>query len=131
MKVAKSVSETSEHHKTHIGAVVVQSHNILSVGVNTLKSHPIQARYNHYRDFPTETIRHCLHAEMGAVLRAERLSENLSSATLYIYRENKKGKLAMCRPCPACMKKIKEVGIRKLVYTTDSGIAKETINCNV
>ena len=127
MKVAKSISETSEHHKSHIGAVIVQSHNILSVGVNTLKSHPAQAKYNHHRDVPIEYLKHCLHAEMSAILKAERLSDNLSNATLYIYREDKRGNLAMCRPCPACMAKIKEVGIRKLVYTTDLGIAKEVI----
>ena len=36
----------------------------------------------------------------------------------------------MSRPCPRCMKVIKSLGIKKLVYSTEDGVAKERLMYN-
>lgn len=53
--------------------------------------------------------------------------EDLSRASIYVYRQLKDGSLGMCRPCKACMALIKNLGIRKVYYTTYDGYAEEYI----
>ena len=48
--------------------------------------------------------------------------------SLYVYREYANGNKAMARPCPACMKYIKEFGIKHICYSTADGIAEERID---
>ena len=50
-----------------------------------------------------------------------------SKVKLYIYRETRDGKLAMSRPCPACMQAIKDLNIKHIAYTTDCGYATEKL----
>ena len=65
-----------------------------------------------------------LHAEVAALLPVINKFD-LSEAVVYIYRENKLGQLAMCRPCKGCMSFIKACGIKKIYYTTYDGYAEE------
>jgi deoxycytidylate deaminase len=127
--VAKGVSQTSTFNRVKIGAVIVSKHQkeIVSVGVNTKKSHPLQKRLNTLR-FDVTKIDMChnyLHAEMRAILKAN--PHDLKDASLYIYRENCNHELANCRPCPACMAMIKKVKIKKIYYTTEDGYCEETL----
>ena len=124
LKVAKAVSQTSDFFRIHIGAVIVKKNRIISVGCNLLKTHPIQKKYDVYRGIDEDCIRHRLHAEMACILAAK---EDLSGATIYIYRENRNGELGMCRPCCACYQMIKDSGISRMVYTTTNGIAEEVV----
>lgn len=48
-----------------------------------------------------------------------------NEAVLYLYRENKLGELAMCRPCKECMSFIRACAIKKIYYTTYDGYAEE------
>ena len=53
---------------------------------------------------------------------------DFSKVKVVVYREFRNGKLANCRPCPACMAAIKEMGIEQIYYTTeDGGYVKEEI----
>lgn len=71
-----------------------------------------------------------LHAEMMCLLNIRDMDIDFSKVELYIYREDKNGNLAICRPCAACMKMIDNLGIKKIHYTTDGGFANETRNVN-
>ena len=126
--VAQSVSEVSEFPRIKIGAVVARKHNILAVGVNQLKSHPLQKKYNKNRFTNNEdSCQHHLHAEMDALSKI-RFTDELNKAVIYVFRKNNNDKLAMSRPCPGCMARIKDVGIKKVYYTTEFGFAVEHLN---
>ena len=122
---AKMISLSSDYPRIHIGCVVVNKHNIVSTGCNSCtKTHKLQAELNRKR-FNSDSLG-MMHAEVAALLPLINKTD-LTNATLYIYRENCNGELAMCRPCKSCMSLIRELGIRKIFYTTDSGFAEEFI----
>ena len=101
--------------------------HILSVGYNTNKTHPIQKKYNMYRDMEKDKVEPAsgLHAEMMCLLGLKDMDIDYSKVKLYVYREDNDGNLANCRPCPACMELIDRLGIKKIYYTTENGYATE------
>jgi deoxycytidylate deaminase len=125
-KAAKAVSELSDHQQYKVGAVVVMSHRIISSGHNSnSKTHPLQKKYNRYRF--TDDGEHKQHAELAALLPLIRERTDLSNAVIFTYREHKNGHLAMSRPSPSCLRLIKDVGIKRMFYTTENGYADERI----
>lgn len=121
-QIAKVISQLSTHKKFKIGAIIVCKNKLISAGTNSDKSHPVQKRYDKERGFKTH---HSCHAEVRAILNSK-LSD-LSNCTIFIYRETKDGSLAMARPCPACLKMIKDYKIKVINYTTVAGFCKETL----
>ena len=117
----------SDYNRVHIGAVAIYKNQVLSVGYNTNKTHPLQKKYNRYRHMYYSSVEPMpkLHAEMMCLLNIKDMDIDFSKVELYIYREDKNGNLAICRPCRACMKMIDDLGIKKIYYTTDGGFAKE------
>lgn len=123
---AKAVSELSNHPVYKIGAIVVSKHKIISSGYNSdTKTHPLQKRYNKYRF--TEEGHHKCHAELSALLPLIKNNVDLSNANIYVYREHKNHHLACARPCPSCMKLIRDCGIKKVFYSTENGYAREDL----
>lgn len=123
---AKGVAKLSNHPKYKIGCVIVRGHRIISCGSNSnTKTEPIQAKLDsvHFNCECTGKV----HAETDALLYFIKHHISLSGSTLYTYRERKDGNYGLARPCPRCMELIKLVGIRKIVYTTNHGIAKEKL----
>jgi deoxycytidylate deaminase len=120
-----SVHSTKERVK--IGAVIAVKNTIVSVGVNKSQSHTMQMRYNKFRQYREDSClansQHEIHAEIDAINRAINRTKHLdlSKAAIYVYREDKNGSLAMCRPCGACMRAIRDVGIRHIYYTSPDG----------
>lgn len=126
-EAAEAVSRTSEFPRVHIGCVVTNgNHRIISSGCNSTKSHPLQKKYNKER-FEEDT-QHSLHAEVDALLPLLKEDIDFSKVELYTYRELADGTMAMSRPCPSCMKLIKDLGIRNIYYTTQDGYAHEEID---
>ena len=125
--LAEAASHTSTYNRIHIGAVIVKGNNVMSVGMNQNKSHPIQSEYNIHREFHIDdSCKHHLHAEMSAIVRIPKYVD-LNGAEIYIYRKNGNDKIAMSRPCNACFNAIMDRGIKKIHYTTEYGYATETI----
>lgn len=125
MSVAKSVSKTSNHKRIKIGAVVANRKQIISVGANEQKTHPLQKQYNAYVPYGhDDSLKHCKHAEISCIINAK---HDLHNCTMYIYREDKNGNLSMCRPCNACYNMIRDAGITNIVYTIPNGYAREKI----
>ena len=129
--LAKSVSYTSNFPKVHIGAVIINGHDILAVACNTKRSHPIMKKLNPLRFTNNATqkdIDHCknrIHAEIASILKCNK--KDLVGASIYVYRETKDGYIAMCRPCAACMHEIVECGITDIYYTTEDGLCHEEV----
>ena len=124
---AKAVSESSEFPKVHIGCVVTEgNHRIISSGCNSTKTHPLQKQLNRER-FEVDSV-HSLHAEVSALLPLMKEDIDFSKVEVYTHRNYANGKIAMARPCPSCMKLIKDLGIKKSHYTTADGYACEYVN---
>lgn len=126
---AKKISCLSDFKQTHIGCVAVYKKQIIGVGYNTNKTHPIQMKYNTYRDLEWNGIqpKAKLHAEMMCLLNIKDLDIDFSKVKLYIYREDKNGHIALSRPCKACMRAIKDLGIKEISYTINNRYVKEII----
>ena len=97
-----------------LGAVLVHRNTIVSIGMNSYKTHPLMA---------ARTSWPFLHAEQNAIIRAG--MDNCEGLDLYIARVLKNNDLAMSKPCKVCIKLIEDVGIRNIYYSTN---AKEFVN---
>ena len=124
--VAKSVAKTSEYPRIKIGCCIVKRTKILTVGVNLLKSHPAQKRFNKYRGIDTNKIYNNIHAELDAILKVANKNE-LEGSDIYLYREDVSGIMKMSKPCPACTHMLREYGIKNIYYTDKNKYYKERL----
>ncbi|HBD93196.1 MAG TPA: hypothetical protein DC057_03390 [Spirochaetia bacterium] len=128
LNLARNVSELSDYDQHHIGCVLEYKKHVISSGYNIVKSHPLQAEYNKYRPMRGPNVAHKLHAEIMCLHKANKLFDiDFSDCTLYIFRALKNGEWAMARACPSCLAMIKDLGIKRIVYTTNYGYAIEHI----
>ena len=97
-----------------LGAVLVHKNNIVAVGTNSYKTHPLMA---------PRTAWPFLHAEQHCIIRAG--VENCEGLDLYIARVKKDNNLALSKPCSVCAELIMDVGIKRTFYSTDE---KEFVN---
>lgn len=126
-EAAKIVSTMSDFDRVHIGCVVTDgSHRIISSGCNSTKTHPLQKQLNKER-FDLDS-NHSLHAETAALLPLMKEDVDFSRVEIYTHRNFKDGRLAMARPCVSCMKLIKDLGVKKIWYTTTDGYACEYVD---
>lgn len=128
LKLAKKMAEFGDFYKYRLGACIVKKNKKLSMGYNNKKSHPLQRYYNKERIDIAEDAPHYVHAEMAAIIEAKIKNIDLNGAEIFVYRISRTNKPAMARPCPACMKALKEHGIFTLHYTTNEGMATEKIS---
>lgn len=131
--LAKKMANSSTFHNIHIGCVLVYKGKVIGTGCNSLKTHPDQKEHNHFRDLDiteNEYMLHSIHAEMKAIHSVKYTVDqntNWSKVKVYIYRVCVSRRHGLARPCPACMAKIKEKGIKHIYYTTDDGYAYEYV----
>lgn len=126
-EVARAVAACSPHPRFLIGCCIV-NHHIITVSSNLVKSHPEQKRLNRYRYNPCDSSKDLMHAELAAILKIKN-KDDLRGASIYVYRISKKKNQLQgnSRPCPACLAKIKEVGIKTMYYTTADGFCREDL----
>jgi len=105
-----------------LAAGVVYKNMLVSVGVNSYKTDPFQARYGKH-----EHAIH-LHAEVSAIKNALRQLnvEDLQKASLIVVRVKRKDhkapyEPAIARPCTGCLRCIVEFGIKNVYYTGEKG----------
>ena len=123
-ELAESVAKLSDYPRIKIGSVLVKNKDVVSVGQNMLKTHPAQHRYNKCLpyDMPIDRV----HSEINCISKAR--PDLLRGSTLYIFRRDRNGNTAMCRPCNACMQAIRDAGIKDIYYSTSSGYNYERIS---
>jgi len=90
------------------GAILVYKNSIVSIGMNSYKTHPLMA---------SRTSWPFLHAEQHAIIRAG--LDNCQGLDLYIARVRKNNDLAMSKPCSVCVKLIYDVSIKNVYYSTN------------
>lgn len=118
-KVAAANPNPSEK----FAAAIVWNNRIISVGLNSMKTHPFQAKYakNPHAIF--------LHAEIAAIKNALREIEvdDFSKCDIYIARIkkekpfDKKYVWGLSKPCEGCQRAIAEFGLKRVIYTCDNG----------
>ena len=127
-KKASKIAEVSDFDKINIGCIAVYQGQVIGLGCNSNKTHPIQKKYNRYRN--GEDFIPKLHAEISCLNQIKHLNINFSKVKLYIYRIRKDQPFGLSRPCPSCMAAIKDLGIRDIYYTTNDGYAYEKLEKN-
>ena len=126
---AHQIATISDYKKTHVGCVAVYQGQVIGLGCNCNKTHPVQKKYNRYRK---DLMLPKLHAEISCLNQIKHLDINFSKVKLYIYRIRKDQPFGMARPCPSCMAAIRDLGIRNIYYTTNAGYAHEKLErCEV
>ena len=121
---AHQIATISDYKKTHVGCVAVYQGQVIGLGCNCNKTHPVQKKYNRYRK---DSMLPKLHAEISCLNQIKHLDINFSKVKLYIYRIRKDQPFGMARPCPSCMAAIRDLGIRNIYYTTNDGYAHEKL----
>lgn len=100
-----------------VAAILVYKNKIISIGVNSSKSHPITRLFGKNRRaiYP--------HAEVNCLHNADRRGFNQwHKAQLYVARAKKvKGidVFGLSKPCPGCCKAIEHYGIGRVFWTAD------------
>jgi deoxycytidylate deaminase len=119
-KIADDVLPVSS---SKIASAIVIGNEIVSIGINSMKSHPFQKKYSRN----SSSI--FWHSETNAIFNSlKRVHEDeLRYATLYIVRSkynssvlNKRKRIfGLARPCTGCMSAIQRFRIPNVIYTCE------------
>jgi deoxycytidylate deaminase len=128
LKLLKTIAEGVEPVKTaRIAAAVLYRGTPVSFGFNSMKSHPMAAKFGKH----PEAI--YLHAEVDAIIKARKklTDDELKKSVLLVARAKyddgcKTSRFGICKPCSGCQRCIEEVGLRKVVYTLESNLGELT-----
>lgn len=118
---AATLGQLSDVPTYKIGAILVFRKSIIATGFNKQKSHPLQLKYNQYREVG-KRHRSFVHAEIDCLKNIRYVPKG---ATLFVGRKDMQGNPAMCRPCEACLQLIMLYNITEIVYNTPNGFAIE------
>lgn len=114
MRLSKKINNMINHafnagqnsaHKHKVGCVVFDK-NIIAKSWNSNKTHP---------NLPGLIDK--LHAEMRVL---KYLGNDATGAYMVVVRGTKKKPL-LAKPCYTCLERIKESGVKKVIYSTENG----------
>lgn len=122
---ARSASLKSNFGCHALGAVAIYGGKLLATGWNSRKTHPTQAHYNSLeRGFDGYSFNSTIHAEMMVINKIKYLDINFSKVKLFVWR-GKQGP-RMSRPCAACERALRDLGIKHIFYTGNDSFIEET-----
>ena len=103
-----------------LAAAIVYKSDIVCIGVNQLKTHPLQSKHT------TNPLRKSLHAEIAAIVRGSRIldDDEFSRSSLYVARAKKEcgaDAWGLAKPCTGCINCISAFNIQNVCYTNDDG----------
>lgn len=126
-ELAKSASLNSDFHRSHTGAVAIYGNKILAYGWNSEKLSLMQAKYNtKTRGFDGHKYKSSIHAEMMVVNKIKYLDVDFSQVRIFVWRGQKTPMLS--KPCKACERALRDLGIRKVFYTGVNSYISEIYN---
>lgn len=120
LNAARAISKLSDH-RCQMGAVIVSGHKIIGSGYNSAtKTDPYQASLD-TKKYGVECAGY-VHAEISALLPfiKKKNLKALSGATVYIYREDKLGRMRLSKPCSNCEMVLRACGIKCVVFSTNT-----------
>lgn len=102
-----------------LAASVWYKNELISIGVNQKKTHPVQKKYmdNPFREF--------LHAEIDAIVKACRILGDLDRCTVYVARAKEADRFivqGMAKSCSGCYNCARDFGAKGIFYTTYDGM---------
>lgn len=100
--------------RVRMAAAITYKKQILSTGVNKMKTHPIMNNWNGYREG-----QYFLHAEIDAIVNSK--MAEFDGCDLYIVRILKSDDFALAKPCEGCTKVISAYNFKNVYYTNDDG----------
>lgn len=113
---ACKVAENSQFSRARVGAVIANKHKILSSGCNELRGFNIHSSKKKWEN--------SLHAEQAAILKLlkQNKQRELVGSVIYVSRIKKDGSMGLAKPCSFCDALIRAVGIKKVVYSTETSV---------
>jgi tRNA(Arg) A34 adenosine deaminase TadA len=107
--------------KFKLAAVLTYKRDVISVGINTMRTHPMQKLYC------KNPLAIHLHAEIACISNAlSHINKNeLRKSTLYIHRVKRKSSVScdyvdgLACPCEGCESAIVAFGIGRVIYSTN------------
>lgn len=127
---ARLEAEKSDFKPFKLGCVIAYKGHIIGRGKNSVKTSPLQKKYNRkYRHFNCERgefINDSIHAEIAAISDVKYTvgrDVDWSRASIYVYRISNGRRLGFgcAKPCPACLAAIRDIGIKKIFFTDNEG----------
>lgn len=107
--LAKKFSERSKL-RFKLGAIITKRNKVIGVGYNSHKTH---SKYG--------SGKYCtLHSEGSALYNAIKRKNDVSGATIYVYRRH----MGLAKPCEDCRKLLQRHGIKKVFYSNRPSIYK-------
>lgn len=133
MNILKGINKAKEESKKstykskisqHLGCAIYYKGNLIAVGHNSNKTHPMQHSYNNER-YDDEQCPPKIHAEIMALSKIKYLDVDFNKIEVFVYRETFDGTYANAKPCISCEKCMRDMGIRKIYYTGNKSIVSE------
>jgi deoxycytidylate deaminase len=124
--IARQASLKSDFHRCATGAVAIYHNRVLALGWNTDKTSSLQARYNKERGFDGYAYKSSIHAEMMVINKIRYLDIDFSKVRIFVWRGGQCP--LMSKPCAACEKAIRDLGVRKVFYTGNNSYITEVYN---
>ena len=125
-ELARKSSLKSDFNRQSLGAVAVYGNKVLAYGWNRNKTSSIQAKYNFERGFDGYAHKSSIHAEMMVVNKIKYLDVDFSAVKIFVWRG--KNSPLMSKPCAACEKAMRDLGIKKIYYTGNNSYIEENYN---
>jgi len=105
LNLACKLADTSTERTKH-GCIIVKSGAVQCMGVNTYRNQP---------GIVEQIDALSTHAEINALKNGRK--SDLSGSVAFVARVNNHGEQRQSRPCPDCLKALKDAGIKRIVYT--------------
>jgi deoxycytidylate deaminase len=99
---------------------VLDKNKIVSIGLNSLKTHPKNLKYNYVNKL-NENISDIVgtHSELSAVIKLG--EEDCSGLTLVNTRINRNDELDFSAPCSGCCDMIKQLNFKNIYFSNNMG----------
>ena len=114
IELASKIALGSGHPHFHHGALLVKSGKVLNWSSNYPQFNSFAAKFFYPREHAS------LHAEIGCLLGMNR--QSTEGADILVIRIKKQGQLGTSKPCGMCINAAKFCGIKRIFYSTDSGL---------
>lgn len=113
INTARKIKESTPDFKKHFHVTfILNKKKIVSIGVNSRKTHRCSLHYAYRGDVGT-------HSELAALNQVK--FRDLEGITVVNIRLNSKDEIRLSKPCCGCSDLLKTFDIKKIYYSTNDG----------